>query len=241
MLIKCLNAITSTVALDRTQILVQDDATPEHDLRELVVGDRISVDRNDTNLGFAGNCNKASERATGDYLVFVNQDIVPLVIGWADVMMVLFVTSPICGIVCPKLVFPNGGGIQSCGGLFDVNRNPFHRYLGWKNADDRRLNVVENVSWATGACMMISRTDFQEMGGFDTRYKKGYWEDVDLCLRMRIQKRKQVVYQPAALLEHSVGSSGGGDIKTFRQNGLLFHREWDQHIVPDVNMAMVDF
>lgn len=243
----------------RLEILVQDDASPDLDLTE-IVGPPASVARNETNLGFAGNCNAGAARAHGDILLFLNQDTVARP-GWFEPLMAAFDNQAV-GVVGPKLVFadPAGGKaltqrrkdakeeqkqeqkedlIQSCGGLYGGNRGPFHRWIGWRS-DDWRVNVPERVSWTTGAALAIRRELFVAAGGFDPGYVKGYFEDVDLCERAK-SLGAQVWYEPRAVFEHRVGSTGGVPAEVFRANSRRFHARWDAVIVPDTQVVMVDY
>lgn len=225
---------------ERLEILLQDDASTDYDLTKLVGWPPFKVARNPVNLGFIKNVNEAAKRANNDYLLLLNQDCVAINPLWLETMVTLMVSNPQIGIVGPKLVFPDGGGIQSCGGLFDGNKGPFHRYLGWQDITDRRVNTTERVSWITGACLLIRRDDFWRCGGLDDiHYIRGYFDDVDLCMKMRFELGKQVWYCAEATLEHSVGSTGGS--KHFAENSRAFHRLWDSKITPDVPAIMVNY
>ena len=225
--------------LTRTEILPQDDASPDYHAPELLLPPLKTV-RNEQNLRFAGNCNAGAARAKGEYLLFVNQECVAIAPGWADAMLATFQRHPDIGIVGPKLVFPDGS-IQSCGGLFDAGKGPFHRYLGWKNNQDPRCNTTEPVRWTTGAAIMIARQDFETLEGFDTGYEWGYFEDVDLCMRVRHELEKEIWYCAEATLIHEPGSTGGIPARTFKANSLRFHQKWDDVIEPDTITVHVDY
>lgn len=220
------------------EVLLQDDASPDYDLREMVGWPPFKVARNDENMGFIRNVNEAAKRARGDILCIMNQDIQCTQRDWHLPMMALL-NNPQVGIVGPKLVFPEGG-IQSCGGLFDIGKGPFHRYLGWRDVNDRRVNTTEKVSWITGACFMIRRSDFWKLGGLDDiYYTRAYFEDVDLCMKMRLDINKDVMYCAESTLIHSVGSTGGSPY--FQRNSIAFHKRWDSRIEPDVQTMEVNY
>lgn len=151
--------------------------------------------------------------------------------------------NPAVGIVGPKLVFPGKDGapdvIQSCGGLYGANKGPYHRMIGWL-ADDWRVNEPGRVSWTTGAALAIRRELFVQVGGFDVRYKRGYFEDTDLCMKAT-QAGHTIQYEPRACFEHDTGTSGGVPGEVFRDNSLLFHKLWDDKIVPDSKFSFVNF
>lgn len=224
------------------EILVQDDGSTAFDALELI-GPPASVARNERNLGFAGNCNAGARRAQGDVLLFLNQDTKAHP-GWFFPLMAAF-ADPAVGIVGPKLVTEAAGrdgpelSIQSCGGLFDGGRGPFHRFLGY-HADDWRVNRPERVSWTTGAALAIRRELFAHVGGFDEGYGRGYFEDVALNMAAR-KAGYQVWYCPHAVFEHTVGSTGGIPAHIFKRNSIKFHRDWDAEIVPDTPVVHVNY
>lgn len=224
----------------RLEILVQDDASPDLDLTELI-GPPANTARNANNLGFAGNCNAGAARAGGDILLFLNQDTIARP-GWFEPLMAAF-DDPAVGVVGPKLVFLGKDGqpdtIQSCGGLYGGNKGPFHRFLGWA-ADDWRVNEPGFVSWTTGAALAIRRELFWSVSGFDVGYERGYFEDVDLCEAAKKAGAK-VRYEPRAVFEHQVGASGGVAPHIFKANSRRFHTKWDAAITPDTPVLMVDY
>lgn len=155
-------------------------------------------------------------------------------------------SDPAVGIVGPKLIFkrplPDGKTedlIQSCGGLFDATRGPFHRYIGF-NADYWLVNQPEEVSWTTGAALAVRRELFYKVGGLSLDYQPAYFEDTDLCMRVR-ELGSKVFYQPGCVFEHEAGTSGGIPAHLFKANSLKFHKRWDEKIKPDVNVQHVNY
>lgn len=254
-LLTCLNslhALRDSVGAHRrapkesaVHFLVQDDASPACDLPALLPPALASVERNPRNLGFAGNANAAARRAAGDrwddILCFVNQDVyaVPnLSENWDSAILNAFQDESV-GIVGARLLFPDGR-VQSAGGLFDARGTPYHRCFLWRNRDYHEISTPREVSWVTGAALAIRRGLFERVGGFDTDYTKGYFEDVDLCLKARALGFK-IRYEPACTLIHSAGSTGGSP--HFTRNALRFKRRWvDSGLVtPDSPAVMARY
>lgn len=223
-------------ALGKLQLIIQDDASPEP-LPEPFPYGMFEVERNPQNLGFAGNCNAGAARAKGDVILFLNQDTYALN-EWFEPLLAAFADERV-GIVGPKLVLHDAEGkevIQSCGGIFDARRGPYHRFLGF--AEDYWLcNQPETVSWITGAALAVRRELFAQVGGFSLAYGRGYFEDVDLCMKVK-QAGYSIFYEPRAKFYHSVASTGGIPADEFRRNVLTFHTLWDAHIEPDVSVVM---
>jgi GT2 family glycosyltransferase len=231
------------------EFLVQDDASPAVDIRPLIAPNLASIERNPHNLGFAANCNTAAKRASGDQrkslrddiLMFVNQDVYGvhnLSENWDSAILRAFEDETV-GIAGARLLFPDGR-VQSAGGLFDARGTPYHRCFLWRNRDYHEISTAQDVSWVTGAALAIRREIFERVGGFDTDYANGYFEDVDLCLKAR-ELGYKIRYAPACTLVHRAGSTGGSP--DFTRNALRFKRRWvDSGIVqPDSPAVMARY
>jgi GT2 family glycosyltransferase len=226
---RCLNTLRMYASGDHVIMYhVQDDCSPEYDLRECVPLEIASTIRNERNLGFGGNCNAGARVVMGtfpaDALLFMNQDITAHYDwsrGWDTALLNAFAGDDV-GIVGARLLFPNGA-IQNAGGVYDQLCQPAHRCLGWTNPLAAECNEARDVDWTTGAAIAVQTNLFQYLGGFDERYERGYFEDVDLCLRAR-DAGARIRYEPACTLIHSVGSTGGSPY--FAQNARRFKQQW---------------
>lgn len=227
----CLNSLQMFASRQvQIEFIVSDDCSPDCNLPMLVPSLIAKVIRNERNLGFAGNCNAGAAVAQGDVIFFCNQDVFavgedrngdPYSPNW-DMALVNAFDNPEVGLVGAKLLFPDGN-VQNAGGFFDGHSQPYHRGLGYSNHRYHEVNTPGEVSWTTGAALAIRRDVFQQVGGFDTCYSGGYFEDVDLCLKVR-GAGYQVWYEPACQLVHSVGSTAGNP--HFMQNAKRFYDTW---------------
>lgn len=184
--------------------------------------------------------------------MFINSDI-ELHKVWLDPAVELMQANPKIGAVGIKLVFPpderNEVNIQHCGGLYDANHMPFHRYLGWRE-DHPRVNKTEPVSWVTGAALLTRKSLFDQLGGFDESYGRGYFDDPDYCERVK-QAGYTIWYCAEASATHFVGQSMGEAAKTeeqqreaarsFYNNARRFEARWRDSIKPDVDIPMVNY
>lgn len=227
---RCKTAVLHTTSPERTEVLIQDDASPDYNGVE-VFGDVCQ--RNPVNLGFPGNCNAGALRARGEVLLFLNQDALPVSLGWDTLLLDFFDSTPDAGIAGPTLLFPNGQ-VQSVGGAFDGHCQPYHRALGFTNPDWSEINTPAQVSWVTGAALAIRRDLWVQLGGFDTVYGRGYFEDVDLCVRAATAGW-HIHHRPNIRMIHAVGSTGGNP--QMMDNALEFKRRWvdTKSIEPDTN------
>ncbi len=232
--LRCLTAVRATTNPANTEVLVQDDCSPDVNLPPLL-GD--CCQRNATNLGFPGNCNAGARRARGDVLFFLNQDCWPIGASWDRRLLDFFELQPEAGIAGPTLLFPDGR-VQSVGGEFDAACQPYHVALGAQNPDWEPIARPRQVPWITGAALAVRRATWQQLGGFDEGYAPAYFEDVDLCLRAR-EAGWQVWHRPSVRFYHGVGSTGGSP--TFMQSALRFKERWVDtgKVKPDTHFKMV--
>ena len=191
----------------------------------------VEVIHNQENLGFAKACNQGARIAEGKYLVFLNNDTIPLY-GWLEEMLKVIENEKRVGVVGSKLLFPNDT-IQHAGvGIADypLPISPFHIYYK-KPTDYPKANIKRDYQAVTAACMLIPKELFDKLGGFDEGFLNGY-EDVDLCFRVR-EAGYRVVYTPKSVLYH-FESVSEGRFKAVKANEERLQQKWAGKIKADV-------
>ena len=206
--LRCLASIAAHAPSALMEVIVIDDAFPGEEVADLARVKGIRLQRNEANLGFIGSCNRAAKTARGQYLLFLNNDT-QVLDGWCDTMLALFRTRDDVGAVGAKLLYPDGT-LQEAGGIIWNNGS------GWnfgrhENPDKPIYNYVREVDYCSGAALMIPRSLFLRVGGFDQRYAPAYFEDSDLSFRLRTLGLK-TLYQPRARVVHFEGVSHGRDL-----------------------------
>lgn len=206
------------------QLVIQDDASPSVSLDGIYA--QGVVERNPVNVGFGANANRGVQRAAGDIVGIVNQDVYAdaavTAYGWNLALLACF-DDPQVGIVAPRLLFPTGE-VQSVGGEFDQRGQPVHKCLGYSRPEVFPETCTrQEVDWVTGAALFIRRDLFWQVGGFDPRYAPSYFEDVDICLKVRDLGYK-VLVEPLATFYHKVGSTGGSP--HFPRSARVFRELW---------------
>ncbi len=211
--LQCLEAIAAATS-GRFEVIVVDNASTDGTADLLAqFGAALTVVRNAENLGFAGACNAGARRATGDYLVFLNNDTVPQP-GWLEALMAPAEADPNVGAVGARLLYGNGT-IQHAGIGFTAELEPFHEHQGLPG-DALAVLSDRDCEAVTGACLLLPRRLFLELGGFD----EGYWmyfEDVDLCLRVR-EAGRRVRYAASSVVFHLERASSPDFASAFARN-----------------------
>lgn len=148
-------------------------------------------------------CNAGAAAASGDHLVFLNNDTEVLSRRWLERMLSL-VAEPTIGVVGATLLYPDRT-IQHAGLLPRSDGMWVHPHRG--EPVERGPREVQSVPAVTAACLLIRRDLFEAVGGFDERLPLTL-NDVDLCRRVR-ERGKLVVVTPEARLLHYEGLSRG--------------------------------
>lgn len=210
------------------EIIVVDDGSDEATVRMLAsYGERVRVVRHERNLGFATSCNDGAAAARGRYLIFLNNDTIPLT-SWLDVLVDYAEAHPRAAVLGSKLLFPDGS-IQHCGMAICSDRLPRHLYIGFP-ADHPAVNVSRRFQIVTGACFLIRREVFETASGFDTTFVNSF-EDVDLCLRVG-DLGHEVHYCHESELYHLASMTEGRTNHNTR-NERIYRERWAHRVRPD--------
>jgi GT2 family glycosyltransferase len=225
---QCLDALLGAPhELAVTEIVVVDDASSDATARILADrADRLQVVRHERSTGFAASCNDGAAAGTGEWIAFLNNDTIPLQ-GWLDALLRYASPRERIGFVGAKLLFPNDT-IQHAGVVFARDLSPHHIYAGFP-AEDPVVNKSRRFQVVTGACAVIRRALFEELGGFDIGFVNGY-EDIDLCLRLG-GLGYEVHYCHESVLYHF--ESATRDDALNRRNHELFLERWSETIYQD--------
>ncbi len=208
--VNCIYSVFLNCGIDSYEVIVADDKSTVDSSVLQEYFQHIVVIRNTENLGFLNNCNHAVSKARGKYVVLLNNDT-QVQAGWLKELVATFDNDPQTGLAGSKLVYPNGK-LQEAGGIIWRDGSGWN-YGNGDHPGKPEYNYVKETDYISGAAIMMRRSLWDEMGGFDDHFAPAYYEDTDLCFRVR-QRGYKVVYQPFSVVVHFEGVTHGKDLGT---------------------------
>ena len=157
-------------------------------------------------------------QSRGEYLIILNNDIEVISWDWIEAMLEQAQRDEV-GAVGAKLLYPNNT-IQHAGIVIGLGSYAGHSHKLCRVNSPGYFNLLQsihNVSAVTGACLMISRSKFDAINGFDEENFKIAYNDVDFCLRLREQGLLNVFTPYAELYHHESISRGYEDTEEKQQ------------------------
>ncbi len=158
--------------------------------------------RNSANLGFAGGVNVGIQALQAlpeppDVVILLNQDttVEP---AWLKEIILPFANAHVGAVGC-KIRYADGT-IQHAGAILEWPR-AIAQHVGWHEADTGQYDKVQTCDMVTGAAFALRMEALTHVGLFDPGYAPAYYEDTDLCWRLRRQQY-QIVYTPGAVVTH---------------------------------------
>ncbi|MCG6205224.1 glycosyltransferase [Rhodopseudomonas sp. HC1] len=217
----CLDSLRPQLqASKRIVAILVDDATPDDRIKQLLqlyaADPAITVLHNDTNLGFAGAVNRAlSIIPHGDVLVLNADTVLPP--GAIDELARAGRCSPDIGTVTP---LSNNGEYTSFPEPFRVNDLPsIEAVSDIDRAAKANRDTLVDLPNGIGFCLYITRRCLDSVGGIPQLYDRGYFEDVEFCLRAR-QNGFRNVCAPWIYVGHAGSRSFGGDKRSLVMRNL---------------------
>ena len=209
---RCVDSILKKSTYSNYEIIIVDNESSETEtkdyLKQIAGNLKCRVISFNQPFNYSSLNNFAALRASGDFLLFLNNDTEVITPGWLEEMLGHSQRSEV-GAVGAKLLFLDNK-IQHAGVVVGLHGLAGHAFYGLAASEPgyKRLNTVaRNYSAVTGACMMIRRSVFEEIGGFDEKLDVAF-NDVDLCLRI-FQRGYYNVWTPHAVLYHYESATRG--------------------------------
>jgi GT2 family glycosyltransferase len=226
---RCVETVLRITAYQNYEIVIVDNGSTSHDAVEYLrliedkveeIGGRLRVLRHPGPFNFSAMNNRAVREATrGEYICLLNNDTAPLDGEWLTEMM-QHARRPEVGVVGAKLFYPDGriqhGGVILGIGWGGPADHPYNGAPGDSPGYWGRLQVQQDFSAVTAACMVTPRSLFDELNGLDEQAFAVAFNDVDYCLRAR-EKGYLIVWTPHAQLLHEASASQHGRVETKNQ------------------------
>jgi N-acetylglucosaminyl-diphospho-decaprenol L-rhamnosyltransferase len=249
-LARCLASLAPALTDWTWQAIVVDNASPDGSAKHaLTHGDRVRLVRSETNIGFGAGVNLGAAQTRDPLILLLNPDA-ELEAGTVTALAAELDRHQECAIIGPGILNDDGSVQGSARGDPTLLTGLFGRTTGltrlFPGSRLARRNIVSadlvpasdrslEVDWVSGACMLLRRDAFDDAGGFDPAYFL-YWEDADLCRRLRLRGRT-IRYYPGVRVRHTVGVSSGtarpASIRHFHESALRYYTRHVARTAPE--------
>jgi GT2 family glycosyltransferase len=223
--------------------MIIDNASDDPDtigyFKELEVDHRIFVVRDERPFNYSSLNNAAVKKAKGDFVCLMNNDIEVISEEWLS-EMVSIANQPKVGAVGARLWYPketlqHGGVITGLGGIAGHSHKHLMRGLpGYFY----RANLIQEMSAVTGACLLIKKSIYENVGGLNETALKVALNDVDFCLRVREAGYRNVWTPYAELYHHESATRGYEDEDPekqarFMKEKMYLRKRWGESLLTD--------
>lgn len=258
MLERCLSALKAHTDYENIEIIVVENNSSSREIfeyyKQIQGRDHVKVVRwksGEDGFSFSKVCNYGVMKSSGEYLVFLNNDV-EVRDGWLQEFLGVCQREE-TGACGAKLYYPDGK-IQSAGivvGIGKVAGSLFSGMNGSFGGYLHRASTMQDLSAVTAAFMMVKRSAFEEAGGFTQELAVAF-NDVDLCLKMR-EKGYLIVYDPFVEATHYESASRGDEYtkekaERFRAEEAYMKKRWaplyeagDPYYNPNLSLARWDY
>lgn len=234
---RCIDSIRERSTYENYEIIVIENNSTEKgtfDYYKTLEGqEKITIVTYEGEFNYARINNFGARAATGEYLLLLNNDTQVISMNWLEAML-MYAQRPDVGAVGAKLYYGDRT-IQHAGVVVGLGAHRTAGHTHYKiNYDNLgymgKLCYAQNVSAVTGACLMVKKSIYDEVGGLDEAFKIAL-NDVDFCLRIR-EKGYLNVFTPFAELYHFESASRGIDVadeakaKRYEEESALFREKW---------------
>lgn len=201
----------------RVQRVLVDNGTTDPQAVAILAGQAQRADtivvRDDGPFNFSALNNHATRISDGEYLCLLNNDVEAVDGDWLETL-IRFAVLPEVGAVGPLLTYPDGT-IQHAGVVIGIGDAAGHICRFASPADPSNgawHHATRTTSAVTAACLVVSRKDFDAVGGLDEDAFAVAFNDIDFCLKLRARHLVNV-FTPVARLIHHESVSRGDDMK----------------------------
>lgn len=228
---RCVESVINLSTYDNYEIVIVENNSETAEIRtyyeEISRHPRVQVVEYKGDFNYSKINNFGVQYAKGEYLLLLNNDTEVITPDWMEELLMYAMRKDV-GVVGAKLYYPDKT-IQHAGIVIGLgaHRTAGHTHYRIPEANVGymgRLCYAQDVTAVTGACMMVSKALYEELGGLDESFTVAL-NDVDFCLRVR-EKGFLNIFTPFAELYHYESKSRGSDKKDER--ALRYQQESDR-------------
>ncbi len=252
----CIESILEKTTYQNYEILIVDNGSVKDEtigfFREIEKKSNVHVLNYPKAFNYSAINNFAVSQARGSILALVNDDIEVISPDWMT-EMVSWTTQDDIGCVGAKLYYPNDT-VQHAGVILGTGGVANHCHLGLARGDTGyfgRASVHNNYSAVTGACLMVTKDIYQQVGGLNEQDLTVAFNDIDFCLRVQ-EAGFSNVWTPFAELYHLESASRGREdtpekLKRFMKEAEYMQKRWastlmdDPYYSPNLSFELPDF
>ncbi|MDR0378456.1 MAG: glycosyltransferase [Candidatus Accumulibacter sp.] len=243
----CVESLFRHTAWPDWELLLVDNGSDDPDVRACyetllaLPDERVRVLDFPESFNFSAMNNLAARAARGEYLLLLNNDIECIHDDWLDAMMA-HAQRPDVGAVGARLLFPDSLKVQHAGIVLGINGTADHVFVDSLTHDEpgylNRALADQEYSAVTGACLLMRRSLYTQIGGLDEEAFRVSFCDVDLCLKIR-KLGYRVIWTPFATLLHRASATQNeapvtqARVVAFQHEVKAFHQRWGDALVGD--------
>lgn len=237
---RCITSILEKTTYDNYEIIVVENNSTTEDIREyyreLENNEKVRVVSYDGAFNYSKVNNLGATFATGEYILLLNNDTQIITINWLEEMLMYAVRSDV-GAVGAKLLYPDKT-IQHAGVVIGLGAHRTAGHTHYKKSYENlgymgRLCYAQNVSAVTGACLLVKKALFEEVGGLDEDFAISL-NDVDFCLKLRSLGYLNIFTPFAELYHHESISRGlddsGEKAVRYNKESERFRNKWKEYL-----------
>lgn len=224
----CIQSIYDNRGKSPFEIIVVDDCSTE-DIGALQREfPDVRVVRNERNSGFLLTANRGGREARGEYVVFLNNDTSVLP-GWLDELTTALYGHPEAGMIGSQLIHMGTRLLQESGNLIckDGRMLPLGR---GESPNHPEFTYFREVDFCSAASIILRKSVFDEMRGFDTAYAPAYFEDPDLALRLQKAGYHNYVMPLSRVMHQEMASYGATLSERCERNRKFFIERWKDYL-----------
>ena len=256
---RCVNSIVEKSTYDNYEIVIVENNSTTEEIRELYkqlteAHDFIKVVTFEGKFNYSAVNNLGVQHSTGEYILLLNNDTEVITANWMEELL-MYAQREDVGAVGAKLLYPDKT-IQHAGVVIGLGAHRTAGHSHYKMPQQNlgymgRLCYAQNMSAVTGACLMVKKNLYEQVGGLEEGFEISL-NDVDFCLKLR-EAGLLNVWTPFAQLYHYESISRGLDdqgekAQRYNRESEMFREKWkkvldqgDPYYNPNFSLDRSDF